>query len=135
MNVNNIKKTSNAYAKKGKRGFQEDNPGRPKGAKNKFTGSIKEMVLNALNDKRVGGEEEFVKWIIASKRNKELFYTWLMKMLPSNVDLDVTGDLTVRQEFEDRLDEYFEEQGRDGIAKFFKGLGATVVPRNQRQNH
>ena len=133
ISVNNMDKTS--YAKKGKGGFKQGNPGRPKGATNKFTNNIKDMVLNALNDKRVGGEEEFVKWIIANKRNKELFYTWLMKMLPSNVDLDVSGDLTVKQQFEDRLDEYFEEQGRDGIVNFFKELGAVVVPGNKRTNH
>lgn len=59
--------------------------GRKKGVKNKFTNNIKDMLLNALNDKRVGGEEEFVKWIITSNRNKELFYTWLMKMLPTSL--------------------------------------------------
>lgn len=41
----------------------------------------------------------------------------------------------VRREFESQLDEYFEEQGKDGIIKFFKGLGTEVVPRNQRSNH
>lgn len=60
--------------------------GRKKGVKNKFTTDIKEMVFNALNDSRVGGEEEFIKWIITNNRNRETFYSWLMKMLPSNVD-------------------------------------------------
>jgi len=72
--------------------------GRKKGAKNKFTISIKDMLLNALNDKRVGGEEEFIAWIISSHRNKELFYTWLMKMLPTNIDADIKGDLGLRIE-------------------------------------
>ena len=67
--------------------------GRKKGTKNKFTSDIKQMVLNALNDPRIGGEEDFVKWIEANKRNREMFYSWLMKMLPSNVNIE--GDLNV----------------------------------------
>ena len=59
--------------------------GRKKGVKNKLTTNIKDMLFNALNDERVGGEEEFIKWIIDTKRNKELFYTWLMKMLPTSL--------------------------------------------------
>ena len=62
--------------------------GRKKGSKNKFTNDIKGMVINALNDKRVGGEEGFIQWIVANKRNKEMFYSWLMKMLPSNVGIE-----------------------------------------------
>ena len=65
---------------------QSGNPnGRPKGSENKLTKNIKEMVFNALNDERVGGLEGFIKWVIDTKRNKELFYTWLMKMLPSSL--------------------------------------------------
>ena len=43
------------------------------------------MVFNALNDERVGGEEGFIEWIIASKGNRAAFYTWLMKMLPTSL--------------------------------------------------
>lgn len=68
--------------------------GREKGVKNKFTEDIKKMILNALNDKRVGGEEGFIKWVIANKRNKEIFYGWLMKMLPSNVSMEHSGAIT-----------------------------------------
>jgi len=69
-----------------KRGAKKPaNSGRKKGVKNKFTINIKEMVLDTLNDERVGGLEGFIKWVIDTKRNKELFYTWLMKMLPSSL--------------------------------------------------
>ena len=64
---------------------REKTGGRKKGVKNKLTTNIKDMLFNALNDERVGGEEEFIKWIINTKRNKELFYTWLMKMLPTSL--------------------------------------------------
>lgn len=59
--------------------------GRKKGVKNKFTNDIKEMMLKTLNDKRIGGLEGFINWVIDNKRNKELFYTWLMKMLPTSL--------------------------------------------------
>ena len=59
--------------------------GRKKGVKNKLTNDIKEMMFNTLNDERIGGLEGFVKWVIDTKRNKELFYTWLMKMLPTSL--------------------------------------------------
>lgn len=90
------KNTQNDYIKikPGKRPqFKRGNPGKPKGAKNKFTSDIKEMVMSALNDPRIGGEEDFVKWIEANKRNRMIFYSWLMKMLPSNVNADISGDL------------------------------------------
>ena len=59
--------------------------GRKKGAKNKLTNDIKEMMFKTLNDERIGGLEGFIKWVIDTKRNKELFYTWLMKMLPTSL--------------------------------------------------
>jgi len=59
--------------------------GRKKGVKNKHTTNIKEMMFKALNDERVGGLEGFIKWVIDTKRNKELFFTWLMKMLPTSL--------------------------------------------------
>jgi len=78
-----------------KKGESGNPGGRPKGSKNKLTTSIKEMVFNALNDERVGGEEGFIEWIIENKRNKATFYMWLMKMLPSNMDVEEGGELAV----------------------------------------
>lgn len=72
--------------------------GRKRGVKNKLTNDIKEMMFNTLNDERVGGLEGFIEWVIANKRNKELFYAWLMKMLPTNIDADIKGDLVLKIE-------------------------------------
>ena len=69
--------------------------GRKKGAKNKLANNIREMLLDTLNDKRVGGLEGFIKWVTDTKGNKILFYTWLMKMLPTNVDADISGDIGI----------------------------------------
>jgi len=67
---------------KGKSG----NPkGRPRGAKNKLATNIKDMLFSTLNDKRVGGLEGFINWVAETKGNKILFYTWLMKMLPTSL--------------------------------------------------
>ena len=59
--------------------------GRKKGIKNKLATNIKDMLFSTLNDKRVGGLEGFIKWVIDTKGNKILFYTWLMKMLPTSL--------------------------------------------------
>ena len=74
--------------------------GRKKGSPNKFTNNIKDMVLNALNDKRIGGEEGFIKWIIVNKRNKGMFYSWCMKMLPSNISVE--GGLNITFELSEK---------------------------------
>ena len=79
-------KSGNPNWRKGKP--RPEKAGRKKGTPNKISKDIKEMILNALNDPRVGGEEGFIQWIIANKRNKEMFYSWLMKMLPSNVGIE-----------------------------------------------
>ncbi len=59
--------------------------GRKKGVKNKLTTNIKDMLFSTLNDKRIGGLEGFIKWVGETKGNKILFYTWLMKMLPTSI--------------------------------------------------
>ncbi len=70
---------------------QSGNPkGRPKGAKSKISESFYQDALAAYNDERVGGREGLVQWVIASQRNRLVFYSWLAKTMPSN--LQVTGE-------------------------------------------
>lgn len=64
--------------------------GRPKGSKNKFT-TLKDAFLEAFE--KTGGTEGLVNFIKESKHNRALFYGWITKMLPSNVD--VNGNLGV----------------------------------------
>lgn len=47
----------------------------------------------------------------------------------------VKSEVKVRHEFEQQLDEYFEEKGTDGILKFFSGLSKSVAARDKRPNH
>jgi hypothetical protein len=69
---------------------QSGNPkGKPKGLKSKFT-TLGQAFLDAYNDKRIGGTEGLVGWILKSEHNRALFYQWITKMLPSNLQLGNT---------------------------------------------
>lgn len=59
-------------------------PGRPKGSVNKFT-TLKAAFLNVFE--RMGGEDELLDWVNMSNRNKAMFYQWITKMLPADVNL------------------------------------------------
>jgi hypothetical protein len=58
--------------------------GRPKGALNKVTGQLKDMILGALSD--AGGKEYLLK---QAKENPTAFMTLIGKVLPS--DINVSG--------------------------------------------
>lgn len=63
--------------------------GRPKGSVNKLSGDVKAMILTALDD--VGGKDYLVK---QSMENPTAFMTLIGKVLPTNVNANVTGDLS-----------------------------------------
>lgn len=93
-NVKNIKKTSNPYAEKGRKGIKKGNPGRPKGAKDKFNRDLKDAFLNAFFDKDgIGGAGGIKKLLKNSNRNKLAFLNMIAKMLPSNIDVDHSGQI------------------------------------------
>ncbi len=61
------------------------NPGGcPKGLKQRQT-QIKEAFMNAFE--RIGGEEELVKWINQSTKNKHAFLSMLLSILPRETEL------------------------------------------------
>lgn len=68
--------------------------GRKQGSMGKFT-NLKDDFLEAYSDKRVGGLEGLITWILESKHNKRLFYQWLTRMLPTSISGDVKGDITL----------------------------------------
>ena len=71
---------------------QSGNPkGKPKGLKSKFT-TLGQAFLDAYNDNRVGGTEGLIFWVLKSEHNRALFYQWITKMLPSNLQLGNTSD-------------------------------------------
>ena len=83
--------------KKRKIGYKSPPPsGRPKGSKNKFTRDVKEAFLQAFFDKDgIGGAEGIKKLIKQSTKNKMTFLQMISKMLPSNIDVDHKGMLTL----------------------------------------
>ena len=71
---------------------QSGNPkGKPKGVVCKFT-TLKTAFLGAFNDKRVGGAEGLILWILKSEHNRALFYQWITKMLPADLNVGNAPD-------------------------------------------
>ena len=67
--------------------FEKGNSGRPEGSKNKVTKDLVSGVLGVFE--KVGGWEGMKDWLEENpRRNKPIFYNWILKMLPSNVNLD-----------------------------------------------
>jgi hypothetical protein len=69
--------------------FAPGNPGRPKGAVNKFT-SLKDSFIDVF--KMLGGTQGLCEWAKASKHNQAVFYSWVVKMLPAGAMIDKTPD-------------------------------------------
>jgi len=69
------------------RQFKSGNPGRPKGAVNKFT-TLKQSFLNVYG--RMGGENTLLEF---AKTHKALFYGMLTKLFPQ--ELEHSGDLSL----------------------------------------
>jgi hypothetical protein len=75
----NNKSMSNPFVK-GSRGGPRAGAGRPKGAPNKVTAALKEMILNSLD--RVGGEEYLMRLAI---ENSSAFASLLGRVLPTTL--------------------------------------------------
>ena len=60
--------------------------GRPAGTKNKYTVSVLDAVLGVFSD--LGGESGLRTWAAQNPRNKAMFYSWVMKLLPQNIKVD-----------------------------------------------
>lgn len=73
------------------------NSGRKKGTPNKFT-TLKKAFLDAFEDERIDGKEGLVEVYSKNDQRKMEFFKLLSKMLPSNVDVDLSGDVKVKIE-------------------------------------
>ena len=62
--------------------FLRGNPGKPKGAKSRFT-NLKNAFLEVFEN--IGGTKGLEDWVEDRPSNKRLFYGWITKMLPSSV--------------------------------------------------
>jgi hypothetical protein len=89
------KSMSNPFVK-GSRGGPRAGAGRPKGAPNKVTAALKEMILNSLD--RVGGEEYLAKLAI---ENSSAYASLLGKVLPTTLTAsESNGGLGTKITFE-----------------------------------
>ena len=75
-------------------------PGRPKGSTNKFT-DLKQAYLDVFEkiekegQKKEGGIKSLFEWATKNDRNQGAFYQMIARMLPSNVDADISGDIGI----------------------------------------
>lgn len=67
------------------RRFEKGNPGRPKGAKNKFT-CLKDSFIAAFE--QLGGTAGLAEW---ARENQAQFYQMLSKMLPNKQEISGEG--------------------------------------------
>ncbi len=94
-----VKETDNKQ-KDGRHKLTSAGPGRPKGSTNKFT-DLKQAYLDVFTniekraEKKDDGIKSFYKWATKNDRNQGMFYQMLSKMLPTNVSMDVDGDLAL----------------------------------------
>ena len=71
--------------------------GRKKGVKNKFT-TLKQAYLDAFNSKEIGSTQGLVDAFKMNPFTKREFFKLISKMLPSNMDVDLSGDVKVKIE-------------------------------------
>jgi hypothetical protein len=69
--------------------FEKGNPGKPKGAKNKLTISVKETVMAAFEDLQNDPKANIVTW---GKENPTEFYKIAAKLIPTelNANLEIS---------------------------------------------
>lgn len=76
--------------------FTKGNPGRPKGATNKITKTVKETVLSAFNELQNDKVANLLTW---GRNNPDEFYKLAAKLIPT--EIAGTGALTVIVDFKD----------------------------------
>jgi len=92
-----VSKTENKQAN-GSHKLTKAGPGRPAGSKDKFT-NLKQAYLDVFDKiekkslKKDSAIKSFFQWATKNDRNQGMFYQMVAKMLPTNADLDIKGDL------------------------------------------
>lgn len=66
-------------------------PGRPKGSQNKLTKTVKEAVEAAFKDLQDDAQANLPTW---ARENTTEFYKIAAKLIPSELNANVTGNLT-----------------------------------------
>ena len=68
--------------------FEKGNKGKPKGATNKLTKSVKEAFESAFNELQDDKEAKLSNW---AKENPTEFYKLAAKLIPTSVNADLTS--------------------------------------------
>jgi len=68
--------------------FAPGNAGKPKGAKNKLTKTVKERVLDTFNTLQKHKTASLIAW---AKQNPTEFYKIAAKLIPTEIDATVTA--------------------------------------------
>ena len=86
--------------KRGNPNLPKPGPGRPKGSTNKFT-DLKKSFLDVFEKIERNSENKnnnikgLYEWAVKNDKNQGMFYQMMAKMLPSNVDVNPIGPLSV----------------------------------------
>lgn len=70
----------------GKKLFKQGNPGKPKGAKNKITKSVKQTVLEVFTKLQGDPKANLLEW---GKKNPKDFYQIAAKLIPTELQGEV----------------------------------------------
>lgn len=98
-----MSKTVKKTTKKQKRGnpnLPKPGPGRPKGTKNKFT-DLKKSFLDVFekiekdSEKKDSKIKGLYEWATKNDKNQGMFYQMMARMLPSNIDVNPIGPLSL----------------------------------------
>jgi len=68
--------------------FKKGNPGRPKGAENKFTKTVRETVLEVFNQLQEDPKHSLAAF---AKDNPTEFYKIASKLIPTDLKAELTG--------------------------------------------
>ena len=68
--------------------FKKGNPGRPKGAENKLTKTVRETVLEVFNELQQSEEHSLKAF---AEKNPTEFYKIASKLIPTDLKAELTG--------------------------------------------
>ena len=71
--------------------FEKGNSGKPKGALNKTTRTVKETFASVFNEREENPELSLFEW---SKTNPTEFYKLASKLIPTEVNANIDGKIT-----------------------------------------
>lgn len=79
--------------------FANNDGGRPKGSKNKFT-NLKNAFLEAFYSEELGGTQGLIDWANKNNENKTHFYKFIVALLPKDLKVTGSGDTPIATKVE-----------------------------------